>query len=288
MQRLSAQTVLPAGVHGPAYRPSDRGVGIVHIGLGAFHKAHQAVHTDAALAARDGDWRIAAVSLRNPEPAADLAPQDGRYTVIERGPGAPRAQVVGSIAEALCLGDDRARIEALLDAPGTRVVTITVTEKGYGLDRGTGGVDPDHPAIRHDLADPQRPVGLAGLLIAALARRRAAGIAPFTILSCDNLPENGRLLNGLLVDFAARTRPDLAPFIDARSRPPPAWSTASPPRAHPRRAARRPRSSAPRTTPPSRRSRSASGSSRTGFPRADRFGRRAARPSRTMWARSRR
>jgi fructuronate reductase len=92
-------------------------------------------------------------------------------------------------------------------------VTITVTEKGYGLDRSAGGVDPDHPAIRHDLADPERPVGLAGLLVAALAARRAAGVAPFTILSCDNLPENGRLLKGLLVDFAARTRPGMAPFI---------------------------------------------------------------------------
>jgi fructuronate reductase len=109
----------------------------------------------------------------------------------------------------------RARVLDVLTAPRTRVVTITVTEKGYGLDRATGGADPVHPAIAHDLAHPERPIGLAGLLVAALAARRAAGIAPFTLLSCDNLPENGRLLNGLLADFAARARPDIASFIAA-------------------------------------------------------------------------
>jgi fructuronate reductase len=208
--RLNASTPPRAGAAAPGYAPAAHGIGVAHIGLGAFHKAHQAVYTDAALAARGGDWRIAAISLRNPGPASDLAPQDGLYTVLERGAGAPRARVIGAIAEALHLGTNRARVAAVLRAPGTRVVTITVTEKGYGLDRATGGVDLDHSAIRADLAAPDRPGGLAGLLVGALAARRAAGVAPFTILSCDNLPENGRLLKGLLVDFAARAQPDLA------------------------------------------------------------------------------
>jgi fructuronate reductase len=211
--RLSAGAVLPPEVGRPGYDAEAHGVGIVHLGLGAFHKAHQAVYTDDALAAAGGDWRIAGVSLRSPEPAAQLTPQDGRYTLIERDAGGGRARVISALAEALHLGSDRARIASLLTAPTTRIVSITVTEKGYGIDRATGGADPDHPAIAHDLAHPDAPVGVAGLLARALAERRAAGTPPFAVLCCDNLPENGPMLRGLLIEFARRAAPSLADHI---------------------------------------------------------------------------
>ncbi|UOM33006.1 mannitol dehydrogenase family protein [Acuticoccus sp. I52.16.1] len=213
--RLTATDDLPSAVARPAYRREAHGVGIVHLGLGAFHKAHQAVATDDALAAAGGDWRIAGVSLRSTAPSEELTPQGGLYTLIERDADGTRARVVGAIAEALALTTDRQRVLDVLCAPQTRIVTLTVTEKGYGVDREAGGVDLSHPAIAADLAGPDAPVGVAGLLVWALGRRRAAGVAPFTVLTCDNLPENGRVVRGLLVDFARRTAPDLADYIAA-------------------------------------------------------------------------
>lgn len=213
--RLTAVGDLPEGVARPAYVREAHGVGIVHIGLGAFHKAHQAVATDDALAAKGGDWRIAGVSLRSTEPAEELTPQNGLYTLIERGAEGTRGRVVGALARALALKTDRQAVLDALTAPATRIVSLTVTEKGYGVDRDSGGVDLAHPAIQADLAAPDAPVGVAGLLVWALGRRRAAGVAPFTVLCCDNLPHNGRVVKGLLVDFAARAAPDLADFIAA-------------------------------------------------------------------------
>ncbi len=214
-QRLSNLGGLPDSVCQPGYEPTAHGVGIVHLGLGAFHKAHQAAYTDAALGLRGGDWRIAGVSLRSAEPAAQLNPQNGLFTLIERSAQGSRARIMASIAKALCLHTDRADVTAALAAPETRIVTLTVTEKGYGIDRATGSVDPTHAAIAHDLADPQNPVGVAGLLVQALGARRTAGVAPFTVLCCDNLPENGPAIRGLLLDFARRAAPHLLDHISA-------------------------------------------------------------------------
>ncbi|MDF0599699.1 mannitol dehydrogenase family protein [Psychromarinibacter sp. C21-152] len=211
--RLHSPDDLPADVARPAYRPADHAPGIVHIGLGAFHKAHQAVYTDDALAAAGGDWRIVGVSLRSPTPAEELRPQACLYTTIERSADGSHARVIGSLADALCLGTDRDAVRDALCAPATRIVSLTVTEKGYGIDRASGGADPGHPAIAADLADPGTPRGVAGLLVWALGQRRTSGTPPFTVLCCDNLPENGRLLRSLLIDFARRAAPDLADFI---------------------------------------------------------------------------
>ncbi|WP_417207836.1 mannitol dehydrogenase family protein [Antarctobacter sp.] len=212
-QRLTARAALPEGVTPPAYDPAAHGEGIVHIGLGAFHKAHQAVYTDDALAAAGGDWRIVGVSLRSAAPAEELSPQDGRYTLIERSVDSSRARVVGSMSRALCLKTDRPAVLEALCAPSTRIVSITVTEKGYGLNRATGGIDPSHPAIAADLARPDAPEGLAGLLVWALAERRRRGVPPFTVLCCDNLPENGHLVRSLLTDMARHCAPDLVDHL---------------------------------------------------------------------------
>jgi fructuronate reductase len=213
MDRLKLIDALPVTVQKPGYTPAAYGAGIVHIGLGAFHKAHQAVYTDDALAASGGDWRIIGISLRSPEPANELNPQGGLFTVIERSASGTQARVIGSVQIALCLSTDRSAVLNALVAPETRIVSVTVTEKGYGLNRATGGIDPDHPAIEADLADPANPQGLAGLLVWALGQRRARGTPPFTVLSCDNLPENGALTRSLLIDFARHAAPDLAYHI---------------------------------------------------------------------------
>lgn len=198
-----------------AYRPEALGVGIVHLGLGAFARAHLADYTDAALAAHGGDWRILGVSLRSADPAARISEQDGRFTLIERSTDGPQARVIGSIAAALCAVNDGAAVLAAMAAPGCRIVSITVTEKGYGLDRIRGGCDPAHPAVAADLATPLHPVGVLGLVVRALAMRFQTGVPAFAVLSCDNLPDNGRLLRGAVVDFARRIDPALASRIGA-------------------------------------------------------------------------
>ncbi|MEM6849371.1 MAG: mannitol dehydrogenase family protein [Pseudomonadota bacterium] len=213
MTRLSALDQLPAHVARPGFDRAAHGVGIVHLGVGAFHKAHQAVYTDASLGAAGGDWRIFGVNLRSTTAADQLGPQNGLFTVVERGADGDRVQVVGALDRACTLGPDRAAVMAALLAPTTRIVSLTVSEKGYGLDRSGGGVDPAHPAIAADLVRPEVPVGVAGLLVRALVLRCAAGTAPFTVLSCDNLPENGAMVRALLTDFAARTVPQHVDFI---------------------------------------------------------------------------
>lgn len=211
--RLTTLAGVSNSVRQPGYDPSEHAAGIVHLGLGAFHKSHQAVYTDDALAASGGDWRIIGVSLRSPDAAQALTPQNGLFTVIARDADTTEARVIGALAAAHCLATDRDAVLAALADPATRIVSTTVTEKGYGIDRATGGVDPAHPAIAADLADPDNPVGVAGLLVWAIRARRAADAPPLTILCCDNLPENGPMLRSLVLDFARRTAPDMVDHI---------------------------------------------------------------------------
>ena len=212
--RLTSLDQVPAALR-PGYAPADHGVGIVHLGLGAFHKAHQAALTDLALAATGGDWRILGVSLRSPKASEELHPQTGLYTLIEKGTEGTEARVVASIADAVCSAGDPEPALAAMAAETTRIVSLTVTEKAYGLDRAAQGCDPQHPAVAADLATPDAPQGVLGLLTEALRRRRAAGLPPFTVLCCDNLPDNGVLLRGAVVDFARRLDPALSDWIAA-------------------------------------------------------------------------
>ena len=213
--RATSLAGLRKGAAAPAYDPTRHGAGIVHIGCGAFHRAHQAVYTDAALAASGGDWRILAVSLRSTGIVDALNAQDGLFTVVVRGPGGPTAQVIGSIAGAIAAARDRDAVLAALADPATRIVSLTVTEKAYGIDRAAGDVNPAHPAVEADLATPRQPVGVLGLLVEGLRRRREAGVPPFAVLCCDNLPDNGTLLRTGVVAFARRLDPDLAAFVEA-------------------------------------------------------------------------
>ncbi|PHP67681.1 D-mannonate oxidoreductase [Zhengella mangrovi] len=197
----------------PGYDPAAHGCGIVHLGAGAFHRAHQAVCTDDALARSGGDWRIVGVSLRGTGVADALNPQNGLYTLIERGAEGTRARVLASIDRVVAASRDRTALLAAMTDPRTRIVSLTVTEKAYGIDRTAMDADAGHPAVAADLLHPHAPQGVLGLIVEGLRLRRIAGTPPFTVLCCDNLPDNGALLAAGVVGFARRIDPDLAEWI---------------------------------------------------------------------------
>ncbi|WP_411036998.1 mannitol dehydrogenase family protein [Shinella sp. BYT-45] len=202
--RLSRQTLprLPAAVSRPDYDPAAVAVGIVHLGIGAFHRAHQAVFTDAVLSENPG-WGICGVSLRSPETRDALAPQDGLYTLKVQDGSGERLRVIGSVVEFLCAPEDPQAVLARMADPRTRIVSLTVTEKGYCHNPATGTLDESHPDVLHDIAHPDRPRSAVGFIVEALVRRARAGTAPFTLLSCDNLPANGHVLGRVVTRFAA-------------------------------------------------------------------------------------
>jgi fructuronate reductase len=214
---LARLAALPEGVRRPGYAPPDHGIGIVHLGLGAFHRAHQAVYTDDALAAAGGDWRIRGVSLRGADAADALNPQDGLYTLLVQGPQAAHPRVIGSIAGVIAARREPGAALAAMAAPETRIVALTVTEKAYGIDRAAQAVEPEHPAIAPDLADPRAPSGAVGLVVEALRLRRERGLGAFTALCCDNLPDNGGLLRVGVLDFAGQVDEGLREWIEANA-----------------------------------------------------------------------
>ncbi len=198
--RLGIATLdsLPRAVKRPRYDIGALGVGIVHLGLGAFHRAHQAVFTDDAIARSGGDWGIAGVSLRHARTPDAMTQQDCLYTV-ETLDAKPSYRVIGAIRRALFAERDRAEILVLLAAPSTHVITLTVTEKGYCLD-AEGNLDFAHPDIAHDLASPEQLHSAIGWIALALETRAT----PVTILSCDNLSGNGRKLENAVRAFKQR------------------------------------------------------------------------------------
>ncbi|HVF64257.1 MAG TPA: mannitol dehydrogenase family protein [Casimicrobiaceae bacterium] len=213
-RRLSLATLpdLPATVERPAYDPARVAIGIVHLGLGAFHRAHQAVFTDALLA-RDPRWGILGTSMKTPRATRPLAEQDGLYTVLTRGEELKSARVVGAIRATAFAGDPGADLVARIADPKVTVVSLTVTEKGYCHDPASGRLDFSHPDIVHDVESPRAPRSVVGLLVAALDGRRLAGSGRLNVVCCDNLPRNGRVVEGLVGEFAARRGAALADWI---------------------------------------------------------------------------
>jgi fructuronate reductase len=195
----------------PTYDREATRFGIVHIGPGAFHRAHQAWYVDTLLHA-DKRWAISALSLKSTGLRDALGPQQGLYTLIELG-AAPRARVIGSIRELLVGAEDSERAFARLAARDTRIVSLTVTEKGYCLD-AKNLLDLANPDIVHDLANPYAPRSTIGWIVEGLRRRHAAGLQPFAVLSCDNLPENGKVLHRALVEFARASDAAFARWIE--------------------------------------------------------------------------
>ncbi|OCW96348.1 mannitol dehydrogenase family protein [Alishewanella sp. HH-ZS] len=197
----------------PAYRlaPQQPGIGIVHLGPGAFFRGHQAYYTDLALQ-HGGDWAISAVSMRSPDVSQALTPQDGLYTLAVLDSDT-RYQVIGSVQEVLIASEQYQSVLARLSDAATRYVTLTITEKGYCLN-AQGELDLQHPQIQQDLSGGQPAVTAIGLLVAALAARYAKNVAPFCVLSCDNLTDNGHKLRRALICFAAQKAPALANWLE--------------------------------------------------------------------------
>lgn len=214
LMRLSRKTIdrLPPTVKRPDYDLGPVTVGIVHLGIGAFHRAHQAAYTDALLS-ENPSWGICGVSLRSPETRDALQPQDGLYTLaVQDGEGSDLS-VIGSVVELLCAPEDPEAVLRRMADPATRIVSLTITEKGYCHNPATGTLDEGHPDIVHDLANPARPRSAIGFIVEAISRRVSAGIAPFTLLSCDNLPGNGHVLKRIVTQFAELRDPALAAVI---------------------------------------------------------------------------
>jgi fructuronate reductase len=220
MHRLDERTVgaLPANVTRPSYDRQRLQQGIVHLGIGAFMRAHLAAATEAAIAAGDLRWGIVGVSLRQPDTRDALAPQDGLYTLAIRdadaqGQPRQRLQVIGAVRSLLVAPENPGAVLDAVAAANTRIVSLTVTEKGYCHDPATGALRLDHPDIVHDLANPAAPRSAIGMLVFGLQRRFAHGRGPITLMSLDNLPANGRVLRGAVLRFAEAVSPALAKRI---------------------------------------------------------------------------
>ena len=214
LARLSLSTLahVPAAVARPKFDPGHVVVGILHLGLGAFHRAHQAVYTDDILGP-DPRWGICGVSLKTPRAIEPLAAQDGLYTLLTRTGDGTRARIIGALRETLFAGADRARLVARFADRRIAVVTATVTEKGYCHDPATGKLNEAHPDIAHDIEHPGAPSSAIGLFVAGMAARKAADAGPLAFVCCDNLPHNGRMVEGLVQAFAERRDPALAAWI---------------------------------------------------------------------------
>lgn len=189
------------------------GTGIVHLGLGAFYRAHGAIYFSEVMKKSGGDWGIVGVSLVRPDQRDLLEPQDFAYTAVELGPDGEKPQIVTIINDVLVAPENPGAVLDVMSAPTTRIVTSTVTEKGYCHEPSSGRLNRDHPDIQHDLANPAAPKSAIGFLVRALERRRAEGTRPFTVLCCDNLPENGRVVRGIVLEFAGLVDADLAEWI---------------------------------------------------------------------------
>ena len=190
---------------------------MVHLGIGAFHRAHQAAYIEQVLSAGDPRWGITAASLRSADVRDRLEPQDWLYTLVERDRTDERLQVIGAVQEVIVFPEAPDRLIAALAHPDAYLVTLTVTEKGYRLNPTSGALLTDDPDVAADLVSPDRPRTVPGLLVHALSQRRAAGLAPFTAISCDNLPHNGRRLREAVVGFARLVDPGLADWIEDRA-----------------------------------------------------------------------
>ncbi|MBT8365924.1 MAG: mannitol dehydrogenase family protein, partial [Deltaproteobacteria bacterium] len=193
--RIAAQNLdaIPAFTATPSYDRSALSAGIVHFGVGNFHRAHQAVYLDSLFnAGRDHGWAIigAGVLPSDEKMRRVLADQDFLTTVVEQSASRSAARVTGAMIDFLSPDDPAAIIRTLAD-PAIRIVSLTITEGGYFIDPASGVFDAGNPEIAADGADPESPKTVFGLIVAGLKRRREAGIEPFTVMSCDNIPHNG-------------------------------------------------------------------------------------------------
>lgn len=210
-----ASVSLPLHVQQPQYDRNALRSRIVHFGFGAFHRAHQALLTDRVLNAKGGDWGICEISLFSGDTLmSQLRAQDHLYTVLEKGAKGNQPIVIGAVHE--CLNAKLDSLAAIIEKfcePQVAIVSLTITEKGYCIDPATGKLDTQNPRIVHDLENPQEPHSAPGILVEALHRRRERGLQPFTVLSCDNIPDNGHVVKNAVLGMAQKRSPELAGWI---------------------------------------------------------------------------
>lgn len=216
LSRSALASVNPR-VEVPLYDPAELSVGVVHIGVGGFHRAHMAMALDRLMnAGLAKDWAVCGVGLMESDRrlAEVFAAQDCLYTLtVKHADGRREARVIGSIAEYLFAPDDpQAVVERMAD-PAVRIVSLTITEGGYNFDRVTGRFDTSHPGVIADLAPDADPTTAFGFVTEALRLRRARGVAPFTVLSCDNIQGNGDMAREMFSTYAALKDPDLGEWM---------------------------------------------------------------------------
>lgn len=210
-----ANSTLPSTVQLPTYDRTALKSRIVHIGFGAFHRAHQALLTDRVLNQQGGDWGICEVSLLGGDVLIqNLRQQDHLFSVLEKGAQSNQAIIVGSVCESV-----HARLDGIMQVleklaePQVAIVSLTITEKGYCIEPGSGQLDLQNEFVRADLAIPDAPTSAPGVLVEALRLRRLRGLPPFTVLSCDNIPENGHVVKNAVLGLAMARDPELANWI---------------------------------------------------------------------------
>lgn len=210
-----ASVALPASVQLPQYDRQQLRSRIVHFGFGAFHRAHQALLTNRVLNQHGGDWGICEISLFSGDVLmSQLRQQDHLFTVMEKSAAGNQPIIIGAVNE--CLNAKLDSLAAIIEKfcePQVAIVSLTITEKGYCIDPATGHLDITQPRIVHDLASPGEPHSAPGILVEALHRRRGRGLPAFTVLSCDNIPDNGHVVKNAVLDMAARRSTELAKWI---------------------------------------------------------------------------
>jgi len=220
MQRLTSGTLhqLPLSVARPEYDRNRLQAGIVHLGVGAFHRAHQAVYTDDAIQHSGGNWGIIGASLRSPHAARQLNPQDGLYTLCTESEQGQEQRVVGALQRVLVAPEEPAALDAAIADPSIHVVTLTVTEKGYCLGDDGWSLNAELPTVISDLENPAQASTAIGVLARGLSLRHRNRGAPLTIISCDNLNSNSRRLQTSLIEFLQRSFPGIVPWVNENVR----------------------------------------------------------------------
>ncbi len=217
MQRLSSHTIanLPASVSTPGYDRSRVKAGILHLGVEAFHRAHQAVFTDTALNHSGGDWGIIGACMRNDTAANQLNPQDGLFTVRAEDADGYEQRLIGAVKRVLVAPREPATLDAVMADPVIRVITLPITEKGYYLGDDGWSLDISHAGIQRDLPQPEHATTAIGILARGLQKRRIAGAPPVSIISCDNLTENSRRLRVALIAYLERSYPAILSWVES-------------------------------------------------------------------------
>ncbi|MFN0193979.1 MAG: mannitol dehydrogenase family protein [Aestuariivirga sp.] len=204
---------LPAHVRKPTADLSQLDTGIVHLGVGAFHRAHQAVYTEDVIEDGDTRWGTVGASLRAADTRDALRPQDWLYSLSESDQSRDRLRVIGSLKRLLVAPENPSVLLHAMCNPSVKIVSLTVTEKGYCHDPATGALNEDHADVQHDLTNPDSPKSAPGFITRAIALRRLQGLPPFAVLCCDNLPSNGQVARRVISRLGSLHDGDLGKYI---------------------------------------------------------------------------